>query len=79
MSTAAIIAICITCLCAVAAVWDAARRYIEMRRYNQQILDHQARIDQEHEALKTQVKALQDKLAMQGAGSISRLASRVRP
>lgn len=48
---------------AVTAAWDSARRYFEVRRFNQKVLDDQARIERDHEDLARKVHALSEKLA----------------
>jgi hypothetical protein len=73
LSTLATIAICTTCICAIGAAWDAARRYIEMRRFNQGLIDEQARIDQEHKVLVQKVQALSDKLSASAITNVARI------
>lgn len=59
--------------CAIVAAWDSARRYFEVRRFNQAILDRQARIENEHERLDKQVKNLGEKLSFSLGGNVSRM------
>ncbi len=55
---------------AVVAAWDAARRYFEMRRFNQTILDNQARIERDHADLAKKVHNIGEKLSLNlGASS----------
>ncbi len=48
---------------AVAAAWDAARRYFDVRRFNQRILDDQQRIERDHAELAKKVQAISEKLS----------------
>lgn len=48
---------------AISAAWDAARRYFEVRRFNQRILDEQVRIDREHAELAKKVQAISEKVS----------------
>lgn len=57
---------------AVAAAWDAARRYFEVRRFNQKVLDDQARIERDHEELQRKVSALSEKIAFNSASIANR-------
>lgn len=76
LTTIMTVAICVTCICAIGAAWDAARRYIDMRRFNQAALDNLTRIENEHQAIKTKVQALNDKLTVQTVSNVSRMNSR---
>ncbi len=58
---------------AIVAAWDSARRYFEVRRFNQTILDRQARIENEHERLDKQVKSLGEKLSFNLGANVSRM------
>lgn len=73
LTTLATIAICTTCICAIVAGWDAARRYIEMKRFNQKIIDEQLRIDVEHQQLASKVQALSDKLSASAITNVTRM------
>lgn len=73
MTTIAIVAICVTAAFFIAAGWDAARRYIEMKRHNDALRAEWQRIEDEHDKLAQQVKALSEKLNLQGAANVSRL------
>jgi len=57
---------------AVVAMWDAARRYIDVRRFNQVILDNHARIERDHADLTRKVANLAEKLSFNTASISSR-------
>jgi hypothetical protein len=73
LTTVMTVAICVVCTAAIAALWDAARRYIEMRRFNQHALDHLTSIEREQEKLGAQVQAISGKLNMAAAANGTRL------
>ncbi len=50
--------------CAIVAAWDSARRYFEVRRFNQTILDNQARIERDHADLAKKVHNIGEKLSL---------------
>ncbi len=58
---------------AIVAAWDSARRYFEVRRFNQGILDNQARIEREHEDLTKKVQNLSEKMAFSLGSNVSRM------
>lgn len=65
--------IALVCLAAIVAAWDAARRYFDMKRFNQTALDHLATVEREQEKLASQVQALAGKLNMATATGVTRL------
>ncbi len=48
---------------AIVAAWDSARRYFEVRRFNQAIIDNQVRIERDHADLAKKVSNLSEKLS----------------
>lgn len=62
---------------AISAAWDAARRYFDVRRFNQRVLDDQQRIERDHAELSKKVQAISEKLSFNIGSQANRSPSRI--
>ncbi len=57
----------------VLCAWDAARRYIDAKRFNETEIARLVRLEQENEKAHQQIQNLAQRLSVQGAATASRM------